>query len=74
VIFLDPPYQSRLLGSVLEDLSASSLLEAEGWIVAEHFHKQDLPPSLPGLIRIRQIRHGQSKLSFYAKAASNTST
>jgi len=65
LIFLDPPYQSRLLGPILKRLSGSGLLERGGWIIAEHFHKEDLPADLPHLARFRQIRHGQSILSFY---------
>jgi len=65
VIFLDPPYQSRLLIPALRALPGSDLLEEHGMVVVEHFHKQDLPQDLDGLIRVRQIRHGEAKLSFY---------
>jgi 16S rRNA (guanine(966)-N(2))-methyltransferase RsmD len=72
VIFLDPPYQDPLLLSTLKVLSGFILLDDEGVVIVQHFHKQDLPRNLPGLIWARQIRHGESKLSFYAKAKSMT--
>lgn len=68
VIFIDPPYQSRLLIPTLMALSGSDLLEEKGLVVVEHFHKQDLPHDLAGLIWAREIRHGESKLSFYTTA------
>jgi 16S rRNA (guanine966-N2)-methyltransferase len=67
VIFMDPPYQNLLTLPTLEALCQLDLLEKGGVIIAEHFHKEEVPPNLPGLIRTRQIRHGESKLSFYAR-------
>jgi len=65
VIFMDPPYQSLLAVPTLEALSELDLLEKGGMVIAEHFHKEEVPPNLPWLVRTRQIRHGESTLSFY---------
>ncbi len=65
VIFVDPPYQSLLTVPTLEALSELNLLEKGGIVIAEHFHKEEVPLTLPWLLRTRQIRHGESTLSFY---------
>ncbi|MDH7499156.1 MAG: 16S rRNA (guanine(966)-N(2))-methyltransferase RsmD [candidate division NC10 bacterium] len=65
VVFLDPPYRSGLLIPALRALPDSHLLEEQGILVVEHFHKQDLPQKVAGLLPTRQIRHGESRLSFY---------
>jgi len=65
VIFVDPPYQSLLIAPTLEALSELNLLEKGGMVIAEHFHKEEVPLTLPWLLRTRQIRHGESTLSFY---------
>ncbi len=70
-IFIDPPYRSGLLHSTLLSLSCHDLLSEEGMIVVEHFHKEQLSHHLPGLIWDREIRHGESKLSFYLKERSS---
>jgi 16S rRNA G966 N2-methylase RsmD len=49
----------------LEALSELHLLEKGGMVIAEHFHKEEVPLALPWLLRTRQIRHGESTLSFY---------
>jgi len=67
VIFVDPPYRQGILLSTLIALSASNLLEDDGVIIVEHFHKEELPKEVPGLTRDREIRHGESKLSFFLK-------
>jgi 16S rRNA (guanine966-N2)-methyltransferase len=67
VIFIDPPYRRSLTLLTLTALSRFDLLEKGGLVIVEHFHKEELPPSVPGLIRTRQVRHGESELSFYAR-------
>lgn len=68
VIFVDPPYQGELLEKTLSTLSRYDLLEDEGVLIAEHFHKREMPLQLSGLTKTREIRHGETKLSFYGKA------
>ena len=65
VVFLDPPYDSGLYEPALEQVSAMRLLEADGVVVAEHFHKTPLPERIGGLFRYRQVRVGDHLLSFY---------
>ena len=67
VVFLDPPYASALYEPLLE-LVGASLLEQSGVVVAEHFHKRELPERIGGLARRRLARIGDHCLSFYRRA------
>jgi 16S rRNA (guanine966-N2)-methyltransferase len=68
VIYLDPPYDSELYEPVLETVAAKSLLAPEGVLVAEHFHKRSLPERIGRLVRVREARVGDHRLSFYRQA------
>jgi len=65
VIYLDPPYASDLYLPLLEE--SERLLEREGLVVAEHFHKRGLPETIGRLARTRSVRIGDHRLSFYAR-------
>jgi len=65
VVYLDPPYDSDLYEPLLEQVGRLGLLEPGGLVVAEHFHKRDLPETIGGLLRTRQVRVGDHRLSFY---------
>jgi len=65
LIFLDPPYQSFLVGEVLNLLGQGGWLTPHGIVVVECFHKQLLPPEAGTLKLTREVRHGQTKLVFY---------
>jgi 16S rRNA (guanine(966)-N(2))-methyltransferase RsmD len=64
IVYLDPPYDSDLYEPLLEQTGAG-LLEREGVVVAEHFHKRLLPEKIGRLRRARQVRVGDHCLSFY---------
>jgi 16S rRNA (guanine966-N2)-methyltransferase len=65
VIYLDPPYESDLYEPLLMQVEETGLLEKEGIVVAEHFHKRHLPEKMGHLSRTRQVRVGDHRLSFY---------
>lgn len=65
LVYLDPPYDSDLYEPLLERLARSGLLAAQALVVAEHFHKRLLPETIGGLLRTRQVRVGDHRLSFY---------
>ncbi len=66
IAFFDPPYSHDYL-PVLEVFGGSTteLLGAEGIIVMEHHHKNNLKDALGGVRRWRILRQGDSALSFY---------
>jgi 16S rRNA (guanine966-N2)-methyltransferase len=65
VVFLDPPYESDLYEPMLE--IAALVLERDGVVVAEHFHKRGLPETIGALARTRSVRIGDHRLTFYAR-------
>jgi len=71
LIFFDPPYADDYEG-VLVALAewGSGLLDNDGLLVVEHFHKTNLPDESGTLHRTRILKQGDSALSFYAKGES----
>lgn len=67
VVFLDPPYDSPLYEAVLEQIDRTGLLEDDGVVIAEHFHKRELPERMGQLLRLRVSRIGDHRLSFYRR-------
>lgn len=68
VVFLDPPYESGLYEPLLERVGERLLAEG-GVVVAEHFHKRELPERIGRLVRARSVRIGDHRLSFYRREA-----
>lgn len=67
IVFFDPPYAADY-SSVLELLGSPTkgLLAADGLLVVEHHHKNQLPDEVGDLRRSRILKQGDSALSFYA--------
>ena len=64
IIFFDPPYTEdySILRYVAEP---ESLLADAGLLIAEHHKKKDLAENFGDLRRLRQVKQGDSVLSFY---------
>ena len=75
VIFLDPPYhkdsgrrpEESLAKKTLKMLSTYDILAADGFIIIQHFRKDNLPLSSGDLVLFRQSRYADTVLSFYKK-------
>ena len=65
IVYLDPPYESGLYEATLD--RSALVLEREGVVVAEHFHKRALPETIGALARTRSVRIGDHRLTFYAR-------
>ena len=65
-ILLDPPYGSDIHASVLGLIDSRSLLAPDGIVIVEHHHKRALSDEYGKLRRVRQVRAGESCLSFYS--------
>lgn len=65
LVYLDPPYADDLYQATLAQIAGSDLLAEDGLVVAEHFHKRDVPETIGGLTRVRSVRVGDHCLSFY---------
>lgn len=71
IVFLDPPYDE--VGEYhrsLRILARSRLLLRDSWVIAEHARQCRLEERYGELNLTRLIRHGDSQLAFYQKAAS----
>jgi 16S rRNA (guanine966-N2)-methyltransferase len=67
LIFADPPYKSELGEAIAQVVASAELLADDGWLVIEHYRKNQLPERLPGLILFDDRHYGQTTLSFYRR-------
>ncbi len=65
-IFLDPPYRSDKSTSVLKRIANSPLLAPDGMVILEHHHKTQPEDGCGNLKIQRQVRSGESCLTFFA--------
>ncbi len=67
IIFLDPPYESRLVKNTLQALAKSDILKTTTLVIAEHHKFLDLDREINSLIQIRKERYGDTILAFYKR-------
>ena len=65
LIYVDPPYDSDLYEPVIALVGQEGLLDHDGILVAERFHKRALPETIGRLARSREVRVGDHRLAFY---------
>ena len=70
IIFLDPPYYQDTPKKTLQTLGGCDILAPNGFIVIEHFKRDDLPESTNNLSIVKQARYGDTVLTFYKSVAS----
>jgi 16S rRNA (guanine(966)-N(2))-methyltransferase RsmD len=68
IFFIDPPYQSDEIEKILPILGSEDLLNAEGFVIVEHFHKKKIPETIGNLKIYKSYRYGDTILSLYRKA------
>lgn len=66
IVFLDPPYAHPDLEQVLS--LATAVASPGGLVVLEHDRRRLAPEPPIGWVRARQVRAGDSAVSFYARA------
>ena len=69
VIFLDPPYYQDLSKKTLHTLETCDILAPNGFIVVQHFKKDDLPETLGVFSLFKRKIYGDTVLSFYQQAS-----
>ena len=69
VIFLDPPYDQKLVGRSLELIASVDPVYPTGVVVAEHSVRETLKTSYGSLSLNDQRRYGDTLLSFFRHAA-----
>ncbi len=62
-IYVDPPFADDLYQSTLSALEG--VLEKDGWVIVEHFHKTELQERYGRLKSFKDRRLGDSCLSFF---------
>ncbi|MFY9611241.1 MAG: 16S rRNA (guanine(966)-N(2))-methyltransferase RsmD [Blastocatellia bacterium] len=65
IVFFDPPYASEMYYDFMSRLAASSLISPDSIVIVEHRAKHLLAPAYSTLRLARQVRQGESALSFY---------
>ena len=72
-VFVDPPYRKGYEVATLEALAATRLVVEGGWVVVESDAKEELADRFGYLVRVREDRYGDTKLSLYEAEASQQS-
>jgi 16S rRNA (guanine966-N2)-methyltransferase len=65
LIFLDPPYERRLLEPALKIIAEGALLRPSGVVIAEHSARESVERHYGTLALKDQRRYGDTLLSFY---------
>lgn len=66
IIFVGAPYRKEIIYSVLDKLFDIGIVGNNGIVVAEFWHKQEIPESLKGMTKVLQKKYGDTVLVFYA--------
>lgn len=70
IIFIDPPYNTKLMNRALELIGTFDILAENGIIICESDAKSP-PPEAPFAYRLhREYRYGRTKVRLYVKEAS----
>ena len=68
IAFYDPPYQENYRHFLFEfAANVSNLLTADGILIAEHHAKVILPDAVGEVRRWRNLKQGETQLSFYER-------
>ncbi len=65
IVFFDPPYASELYDNFLSGLPSTGLISQESIVIVEHRAKHILAETYSNLRLTRQVKQGESALSFY---------
>jgi 16S rRNA (guanine966-N2)-methyltransferase len=67
LVILDPPYGEDEAKKSLKTLGAGGILPRLGFVVVEHARNEDLPEEEGTLRRVKELRHGLSRVSIYQR-------
>lgn len=66
IVFIDPPYDAvQHYPRTLEQIHRCRILAPGACVILEHSKRLTLQPRYRDLSRVRQVRHGDSRLSLY---------
>jgi 16S rRNA (guanine966-N2)-methyltransferase len=69
IIFVGPPYELGVTKDTIANIDKNQVLAKDGLVVAQHHFKEPMDIKVGGLFMYRQERYGDTRLSFYKKAA-----
>ena len=67
IAFFDPPYASEIYGEVMNQLGSDGLLTDDALVIVEHRVKTPPIPECGILRMFREVRQGESALSFFER-------
>jgi len=70
IVFFDPPYASQIYVDVMKYLGSGNLVAADVIVIVEHRAKTPPDPQFGKLRSFREIKQGESALSFYEISSS----
>jgi 16S rRNA (guanine966-N2)-methyltransferase len=70
LIFIDPPYESRLYQPVLELIMEQGLLKKDGWVILEYSIRQPLPLPFGDWRCLKKRTYGETALDIWLLAIS----
>ena len=65
IIFLDPPYDQRLVETTIQMVARGGLLRDSGTLIAEHSTREKIAQNYDALMLRDQRRYGDTLLSFF---------
>ncbi|MFO0752063.1 MAG: 16S rRNA (guanine(966)-N(2))-methyltransferase RsmD [Thermodesulfovibrionales bacterium] len=65
ILFVDPPYESGELETILPLIAGRELLREGGVVIVEHPSRKVLPSAFGSLERVKEYRYGDTSLSLY---------
>jgi 16S rRNA (guanine966-N2)-methyltransferase len=65
ILFLDPPYHGSELKKILPLLTRSDIIEPNGMMIIEHFHKTEMESSIGAMQKRRTYLYGDTCLTVY---------
>jgi 16S rRNA (guanine966-N2)-methyltransferase len=65
IFFIDPPYQSSEIETVLPLIDGKGLLSENGIVIVEHFFKKPIPDKAGSLRIDKAYRYGDTMLTMY---------
>ena len=68
LVLLDPPYRADIHAALVQKIGAAALAKSGGLVILEHHHKTSLADSYAGLAKVREVRTGESCLTFFEAA------
>jgi 16S rRNA (guanine966-N2)-methyltransferase len=74
LIFLDPPYEHRLVEPALKMIAKENLLRDSGVLIAEHSIREPIESHHEALELKDQRRYGSTLLSFFTRNTQTKST